>query len=178
MLLTVLLISGGILSITTITAHLMAQRLRLASNINDSTKAIFAADAGIEWSLYQSSQPEKAGRNPWSRTQTKMLSNGAQFTSRSQVSYVRALPERRGWITPRCAICDKDQNSLECRDRFTSQVSYSNICFDNFCIGPPVFFGLPCELQNQMSMPYTATSTTAVSVGESRNVVRALELSF
>ena len=53
MLLAVGLIGASILTATTIAGYLMLQRIRTASNFVDSTKAIFAADAGIECELYK-----------------------------------------------------------------------------------------------------------------------------
>ncbi len=53
MLLAVGLIGASILTATTIAGYLMLQRIRMASNFIDSTKAVFAADAGIECELYK-----------------------------------------------------------------------------------------------------------------------------
>lgn len=52
MLITVLTLSGIILGATTIGGLLMAYQIRQSSNITNSTKAIMAADAGIEYQLY------------------------------------------------------------------------------------------------------------------------------
>ncbi|KKQ23189.1 hypothetical protein A2999_00410 [Candidatus Wolfebacteria bacterium RIFCSPLOWO2_01_FULL_38_11] len=52
MLLAVLLIGTGILVFTSISGHLMIQRIRMASNAIDSTKAVLAADSGIECEFY------------------------------------------------------------------------------------------------------------------------------
>lgn len=52
MLLAVLLIGSGILAMTAISGYLTLQRVRMSSDIVNSTKAIFAADAGIECELY------------------------------------------------------------------------------------------------------------------------------
>lgn len=54
MLITVLILSGTMLAATTVAGLLMTYQIRQATNITDSTKAIFAADAGIEWALYRS----------------------------------------------------------------------------------------------------------------------------
>jgi len=53
MLMIVMLIGSSILMATTISGYLMLQRLRMSSEIVDSTKAILAADTGIEWELYR-----------------------------------------------------------------------------------------------------------------------------
>ncbi|MDP3999740.1 MAG: hypothetical protein Q8P76_04110 [bacterium] len=52
MLLTVLLLSGTILSATTIAGLLMLYQIRQATDIANSTKAIYAADTGIERRVY------------------------------------------------------------------------------------------------------------------------------
>ena len=49
MLLAVLIIGTSMLAMTSISGYLILQRIRSSSNIVDSTKAIFAADTGIEW---------------------------------------------------------------------------------------------------------------------------------
>lgn len=53
MMLSVLIIGTSILVFSTIGGYLMLQRLREASNIVGTTKAIFAADSGIECELYR-----------------------------------------------------------------------------------------------------------------------------
>lgn len=56
MLLTVLLISGTILGATTIAGLLMLYQIRQATNVGYSLQALFAADSGVEWKLYQELQ--------------------------------------------------------------------------------------------------------------------------
>ncbi len=51
-LITVLTLGGIILGTTTIAGLLMTYQIRQSSNIINSTKAIMAADAGIEYELY------------------------------------------------------------------------------------------------------------------------------
>ena len=51
MLMTVLIITGTILGSTTIAGLLMIFQIRQASDIVNTTKAIFAADNGLEWRL-------------------------------------------------------------------------------------------------------------------------------
>ncbi len=72
MILTVLALGGAILGATTIAGLLMVYQIRQASDLNDSTKAIFAADSGIEWGIYQYLYPGK-GSAP-------QFSNGASST--------------------------------------------------------------------------------------------------
>ncbi len=52
MLLAVLLIGTSVLVITSLAGYMMLQRIRMGFNFVDSTKAIFAADAGIECEYY------------------------------------------------------------------------------------------------------------------------------
>lgn len=52
MLLSVLALGATILGVTTIAGLLMIFQLRQTVNISDSAKAIYAADAGIEWAFY------------------------------------------------------------------------------------------------------------------------------
>ena len=53
MLITVLILSGTILGATTIAGLLTLYQIRQASDVMNSTKAIFAADSGLEWRLYK-----------------------------------------------------------------------------------------------------------------------------
>ena len=52
LLLTVIIISIVLLTATLI-ANVVVTQLKLAGDINDSTTAIYAADSGVEWQLYQ-----------------------------------------------------------------------------------------------------------------------------
>jgi hypothetical protein len=53
MLLTVLIVSGAIVGATTIAGLLMLYEMRQATNFSQSLQALFAADSGLEWKLYQ-----------------------------------------------------------------------------------------------------------------------------
>jgi len=53
MLLTVLVIGGVLLGASSIAGLLMVYQIRQASDVTNSTKAIFAADSGVEWELYR-----------------------------------------------------------------------------------------------------------------------------
>lgn len=83
MLLTVLILSGAILGASTIAGYLMLLKIRGASDITDSTKAIFAADAGIEWELY------KQFKNP--DYPKPLLSNNADFTSSNDGQNIKSI---------------------------------------------------------------------------------------
>lgn len=52
MLLTVLTLGGTLLGVTTIAGLLMVYQVRQGTDLSKSARAIFAADAGIEWALY------------------------------------------------------------------------------------------------------------------------------
>ncbi len=53
MLVTVLALSGTILGATTIAGLLMLYQIRQSTDAVNSAKAVFAADAGMEWGLYK-----------------------------------------------------------------------------------------------------------------------------
>lgn len=52
MILTVLALGGAILGATTIAGLLMLYQIRQTTDLANSGKAVYAADAGIEWTLY------------------------------------------------------------------------------------------------------------------------------
>lgn len=83
MLLTVLILGGSILGASTIAGYLMLLKIRGASDITNSTKAIFAADAGIEWELY------KQFKN--SNYSKPTFSNNANFTSSNDGQTVKSI---------------------------------------------------------------------------------------
>lgn len=53
MLITVLAMSGTLLGATAIAGYLMLNQIRQTTDVINSTKAIFAADSGLEWRLYK-----------------------------------------------------------------------------------------------------------------------------
>jgi len=53
MILTILALGGTILGATTIAGLLLNYQIRQSTDANSSARAIFAADAGIEYALYQ-----------------------------------------------------------------------------------------------------------------------------
>ena len=53
MIITILVLGGAILSATTIAGLLMLYQIRQTTDIANSGRAIYAADAGIEWSLFK-----------------------------------------------------------------------------------------------------------------------------
>lgn len=70
MLLTVLILGGVVLSVSTIAGYITTQKIRQSSDAMNSTKAIFAADTGIEWELYKQFKGQ---------ADKPILSNGASF---------------------------------------------------------------------------------------------------
>lgn len=73
MLLTLLVIGGTLFGATTIAGTLVVYQIRQSADAANSAKAIFAADTGIEWGLYQFFHGESAGAPP-------VMGNGATFT--------------------------------------------------------------------------------------------------
>lgn len=74
MLLSVLALGGTILGATTIAGLLTLYQIRQAGDLADSAKAVFAADAGIEYGLYEVFKDER-------REYPKpMFLNGADFS--------------------------------------------------------------------------------------------------
>lgn len=68
LLLTVIIISA-VLLIATLIINIVITQLKLTGDINDSTSAIYAADSGVEWQLYQIRQGTSVP--------TPTMSNGA-----------------------------------------------------------------------------------------------------
>lgn len=80
MLLTTLALGSMMLGVTTIAGLLMIFQLRQTTNFADSAKAIFAADAGIEWSLYNFSCQGDPDAKPCIPSSTLSFSNGAKVS--------------------------------------------------------------------------------------------------
>ena len=70
MLLTVLILGGVVLSVSAVAGYITVQKIRQSSDSANSTKAIFAADTGIEWELYKQFK---------GLVDKPILSNGADF---------------------------------------------------------------------------------------------------
>ncbi|MDD5430644.1 MAG: hypothetical protein PHP03_00205 [Candidatus Pacebacteria bacterium] len=56
MLLTILMLSGTIIGAVAIGGYMMISQIRQSTDVINSAKAIFAADAGLEWRLYKFSK--------------------------------------------------------------------------------------------------------------------------
>jgi hypothetical protein len=74
MILAVLALGGTMLGATAIAGFLMLYQIRQATDFEASSKAVFAADSGIQWALYSYLHPP-AGPLPGNPAGT--LSNGA-----------------------------------------------------------------------------------------------------
>lgn len=80
MILAALALGGALLSISSIAGLLMVYQLRQTTDLENSTRAIMAADSGMEWGLYQyfqvpqsEAQPTDSGYNPYSGWSTYPL---------------------------------------------------------------------------------------------------------
>ena len=85
MLMTVVMLSGAILASTSLAGLLILYQLRQATDAAASTKAIFAADAGLERALYNESKLGGTDAYPLTppynnKTNNKTLDNGATYT--------------------------------------------------------------------------------------------------
>lgn len=78
-ILTILILGGTLLSTASIAALLMLYQIRQSTDFGNSGKAIFAADSGIEWALYNHFKP--GGSNLYTLGENQSMeatfSNGA-----------------------------------------------------------------------------------------------------
>ena len=72
MILSIITLGAIMLGATAVSGFLVVYQLRMSSDAADSAKAIFAADAGIDWGIYQFS-------NPTSTAPAPVFSNRASF---------------------------------------------------------------------------------------------------
>lgn len=77
MMLTVLTLGGALLGATTIAGLLMLFQVRQGADVNQSAKALFAADAGIEWGLYNLLCADDPLKQPCPLPEQPEFSNGA-----------------------------------------------------------------------------------------------------
>lgn len=76
MILTILALGGTLLGATTVAGLLTLYQLRNSTDLTNSAKAIFAADAGLEWGLYNYSCAS-SGKLPCPLPAPGTLPNGA-----------------------------------------------------------------------------------------------------
>jgi hypothetical protein len=83
MLTAVLSISGAILGATTVAGFLMLYQLRASTDSENSAKAIFAADSGVEWTLFDyycgQTNPPRCSLGTGEDYQSSSFSNGVSF---------------------------------------------------------------------------------------------------
>lgn len=89
MLLTVLMLGGAILGASTIAGYLMVLKIRASSDITNSTKAIYAADSGIEQELYKV-------KNPSYVINTSLMTNNSSFTSFNSGGKITSIGKSSG----------------------------------------------------------------------------------
>ncbi len=85
LLITVLLLGGSTIAASTIAGFLLLRSIRQSSDIANSTKAVFAADTGIEWDLYR-----RFKDNSYPKPQ---LTNDASFDVVSTATSTRSVGE-------------------------------------------------------------------------------------
>lgn len=92
MLITVMMLSAAILASTSLAGLLILYQLRQATDATASTKAIFAADAGLERALYNESKligtPEYESYDP---PMSKTLDNDATYTVTKDGSVIKSI---------------------------------------------------------------------------------------
>lgn len=77
MILTVLTLGGALLGATTIAGLLMLYQVRQGADVGQSAKALFAADAGVEWGLYNLLCQSDPTRTPCPLPELPTFRNGA-----------------------------------------------------------------------------------------------------
>lgn len=95
MILTVLTLGGALLGATTIAGLLMLYQVRQGADVGQSAKAVFAADAGIEWGLYNLLCQTDPTRTPCPIPDLPEFSNGASVE-------VRCLDDAGNEADPLC----------------------------------------------------------------------------
>lgn len=93
MLLTVMLLTGVILSTTSLVALITLYQIRQTTDVTASNQAIFAADAGIECALYK--QVKKSNSSEWGDCSAGTMSNGAEFRTVTQSSTIKSAGKSR-----------------------------------------------------------------------------------
>lgn len=80
MILTTLTLGGALMGATTIAGLLMLYQIRQGADVNHSARALFAADAGIEWGLYNLLCSEDPAKQPCPINRVPRFNNGATVT--------------------------------------------------------------------------------------------------
>lgn len=92
MIILVMFLGATMLGITTIAGFITLQKIRTVTDIVDSTKAIYAADAGIEWWLYNTyssggGTPQPTFSNESSVTITDISENEVRSVGNTHRAY-------------------------------------------------------------------------------------------
>lgn len=87
MLLTVLILGGVIVGAASLVSSLIIYKIRQATDVGGSAKAVFASDAGIEWELFCGLKHGK----PCGSVSCPDFKNGAKFESRAGILQDKAL---------------------------------------------------------------------------------------
>ena len=87
MIMASLAIGGTLLMVTGIAGLVMLHQIRESTSLLDSAKALYAADVGIEWGIYQyfGLEGERGGLGPFpldGKDPPTPMPNGAQFVTR------------------------------------------------------------------------------------------------
>ena len=77
MVLTVVTLGGALLGATTIAGLLMLYQIRQGADVNQSARAVFAADTGIEWGLYNLLCQTDPSKTPCPIPELPTFRNGA-----------------------------------------------------------------------------------------------------
>ncbi len=93
MLLTVMMLTGVILSVTSLVALVVLYQLRQTADITASTQAIFAADAGLECALYK--QVKKGNPSEWGDCSGGKLENGSEFKTVIEENTIKSAGKSR-----------------------------------------------------------------------------------
>lgn len=105
MLMTIMVLGGTILGAITIGGMILVFQLRQTGDLQNSARAVFAADAAIEWGLYQKYHP----------TEAKTLF-GPQFANANTKFEVKCFDAATS-TTP--LYWEKDFNDTSCADAST-----------------------------------------------------------
>lgn len=87
MLLTVLILGGVVVGAASLVSSLIIYKIRQATDVGSSAKAVFASDAGIEWELFCGLKRGK----PCGSASCPDFKNGAKFESRAGILQEKAL---------------------------------------------------------------------------------------
>ncbi len=95
MLLTVMLLTGVILSTASLAALLILYQIRQTTDVIASTQAIFAADAGLECALYKNLKEGSQGCGEKDKEEPVKLTNGAEFITVTAGNTIKSAGKSR-----------------------------------------------------------------------------------